>query len=206
MRLIEAYKKIKDLNLPLFQTSDVSLGLKINKLHGSQILTRLTKEKLIIKLSKGKYAFSEKINPFLLPSFLTYPKFSYISLQSALYYHGMISQIPSVIYAVSLDRTKKIKTPIGVLSIHSLIPDFFFGYKLYGKDNFPMATPEKAILDFFYISPAKTLLFQSLPEIELPKDFNFKLAFEWSDKIPSKQRRTLVRQKLKKLMNRSDVH
>jgi hypothetical protein len=138
------------------------------------------------------WAFKEKVEILALPEYLTKPFPSYVSLQSALYYHGMISQIPAITYAVSIGRTKKYKTPLGVVSIHHVNPHFFFGYKSIGKDIAKMASPEKALIDFFYLSPARSHLFKALPELELPQKFSTKKAYEIIDKIKSKRRKSLV--------------
>ena len=64
-----------------------------------------------------------------------------------------------------------------------------------------MATPEKALLDFFYLMSAKSLWFKSLPEVELPKSFNAKKAFDMIKAIPSKSRRTLVEKTLRTFLD-----
>lgn len=88
------------------------------------------------------------MEPLALPEYLTNPFPSYVSLQSALYYHGMISQIPTIVFAVSISRTKKYETPLGVVSVHHVNPSFFFGFKSMGSRIAKMATPEKALIDF----------------------------------------------------------
>ena len=52
-----------------------------------------------------------------------------MSLQSALYLHGMISQVPTVTYAVSLARTRRFVTTLGTVSVHHVQPPFFFGFQ-----------------------------------------------------------------------------
>lgn len=101
-------------------------------------------------------------------------------------------QVPSIIYAVSLARTKQFKTALGNVSLHHIDPSFFFGYDIDQKTGIALATPEKALLDFFYLSSSKTLLFGELPELELPKRFNLKKARAMINQISSLQRRTLV--------------
>ena len=61
---------------------------------------------------------------------------AYVSVQSALYLHGMISQIPHVIYVASLARTQRVATTIGTYSIHQIAPEFFGGYR---TDRIPFA-------------------------------------------------------------------
>ncbi len=124
----------------------------------------------------------------------------YISLQTALYHHGMISQLPTIIYAVSLARAKVFSTPPGEVSIHHLEENFFFGFKLLPGTLIKMATPEKALIDIIYLSAAKSRLFRSLPEVELPKDFNLNVAQSIISRISSSRRRVMVENRFEKFM------
>jgi predicted transcriptional regulator of viral defense system len=120
--------------------------------------------------------------------------FCYVSLQTALYHHGMIDQISRVITVVSLARSRRIQTPLATVSVHHMMPEFFFDYELDPKTGVKMATPEKALLDIFYYK-------KSLPEVELPKSFNTKKAFELLKKIPSQDRRTFAEKSLRSIIN-----
>ncbi|MBD3413294.1 MAG: hypothetical protein GF421_02550 [Candidatus Aminicenantes bacterium] len=193
MKLVDVHKKLRELNVPVFQTSDAAACLNIDPAHASKLLARLASSGHIVHLTQGLWAFEDKVETLALPQYLTKPFPSYVSLQSALYYHGMISQIPAVTYAVSIGRTKKYKTPLGEVSVHHVNPSFFFGYKSMGKDIAKMATPEKALIDYFYLSPAKSRLFKALPELELPQKFSTKKAYKIIDRIKSKRRKSLVR-------------
>ncbi len=44
---------------------------------------------------------------------------------------------------------------LGVVSIHHIDPAFFFGFETTGDKNVWMAVPEKALLDIFYLGPAR---------------------------------------------------
>lgn len=198
MRLIDAQSKLLALKQDVLKTSDVAACLCLTIRHASQILRRLAKAGLFIHLARGKWACCKTIDPLLLPEYLTAPDPSYISFQSALYYHGMISQIPDTVYAASLTRTQQYRTPIARISIHHLQPSFFFGFQLVGQSRIKMATPEKALLDVLYLSSARSLLFSSLPELEIPRSFKMKEAMNMIEKIPSLRIRTLVRKKLQK--------
>ncbi len=63
-----------------------------------------------------------------------------------------------------------------------------------------MATPEKALLDYLYLRPARSNLFRALPELELQPKFNVKSARQMILRIPSIRRRTLVRRAFDELM------
>ncbi len=199
MKLIDAYAKIKDLNIKFFYTNDISTYLKIEPSHASKVLKRLEESKLLINLSRGLWIFANSVDRLTLPSILTSPFPTYISLQTALYYHGMISQIPDTIYAVSLARTHLFKTVCGAVSIHHIQTDFFFGFENTENSLIKMATPEKALIDYLYLADTKSKLFTALPEIELTKKFTLSKAKKIIDKIPSLRKRTLVKSQLGRL-------
>ena len=198
MKLIDAYATLHHLKLSVLQTQDVAAILDVNIAHASKILTRLSDAKQMIHLTRGIWAFPD-IDPLTLPSFLTLPFPAYVSLQTALYYHGMISQIPSIIYAVSLARTRRYQTPLANVSIHHIQPSLFFGYDEKNNGSIKMATPEKALLDLLYLSPTKSQLFHTLPEIELPRTFKYAIIKKMIDQITSIRRKTLVERRLKHL-------
>ncbi len=192
MKLIDVYAKLKKLNLPVIQTNDAGAYLDISVNHANKLLSRISKANQIIHIKQGMWAFHD-IDPLALPGFLTSPFPSYVSLQTALYFHNMISQIPNIIYAVSVGRTKVYKTPIADVSIHHIHPSFYFGFLEKGIDGLlKIASPEKALLDIFYLSQTKTRLFKTLPEVELPKNFKISVANKMIEKITSVRKRTLV--------------
>ncbi len=203
MRLLSALKVLQSVKVPVMKTEDVAYKLGLSNGHASQVLRRLAMEKHIIHLSRGLWVIDLQLNPLLIPEYLVEPFPCYISLQTALYHHGMIDQIPRVITVVSLARTRRIETPLGVISVHHIAPEFFFDYTFDPKTHVKMATPEKALLDFFYLKPAKSLWFKSLPEIEIPSSFNVKKAFAMIQKIPSQGRRTLVEESLRSINPRA---
>ena len=104
----------------------------------------------------------------------------------------MISQIPNIIYAMSLARTKRYKTPLGDVSIHHVDPHFFGFFERY-NDAINIAIPEKALIDIFYLHQTKTKLFNRLPELEKPAQFNPAVAMKIINTIRSPSRRSLVK-------------
>jgi len=111
-------------------------------------LTRLGKYKLLTSLGKNLYA-----NIFHTPTLeeiagLLYPP-AYISLESALFMHGVIDQAPHVIHAVTLNKTKSFSTALGEMAYFHIQADLFFGYS--AQDRMLLAEPEKAALDFIYL-------------------------------------------------------
>lgn len=194
MKTIDMFFKLKQLKVPILQTQDVSALLNIPIAHASKILERLANAHQIVRIRKGVWTFPD-IDPLALPELLTAPFPAYVSLQTALYYHGMISQIPSIIYSVSLARTKIFKTPLAEVSVHHLQPVFFAGYEQISGSLVKIATPEKALIDLLYLSSTKSRLFHTLPELEIPKTFKRVRAMAWIEKIPSVRLKTLVKKR-----------
>ena len=140
------------------------------------------------------------MDPLTLPARLTAPLPSYVSLQSALYLHGMISQVPAITYAVSLARARQYTTPLGVISVHHVVPGFFFGFEEAGRQGAQVASPEKALVDFLYLAPARSMLFRALPELELPRAFSARRARAISERIESPRRRAMVQRALDRVL------
>jgi predicted transcriptional regulator of viral defense system len=201
MTLLKALAKIEELGNPLFETKDVVAVLQVGESNASKIAGRLAKGGFILKLSRGKWALHRKLNTLAVPEHLTSPYPAYISLQSALYLHGMISQIPAVTYAVSIGRPRRYETPVGTFSIHHVNAEFFFGFDLDRSGHAKIALPEKALVDLLYFSPTRTRLFTSLPEVEIPKGFRWGRAFEMVGKIRYRSRRALVKERLSGIRN-----
>ena len=201
MTLLKALAKIEELGNPLFETKDVAAVLQVRESNATKIASRLAKGGFILKLSRGKWASHRKLNTLAVPEHLTSPYPSYISLQSALYLHGIISQIPAITYAVSLGRPRRYETPLGTFSIHHVNAEFFFGFELDRSGHAKIALPEKALVDQLYFSPTRTRLFAALPEVEIPKGFRWGRAFEMADKIRYRSRRALVEERLSRIRN-----
>jgi predicted transcriptional regulator of viral defense system len=192
VRLIGALATLAAMPAAVFDTADAAAALDINTAHASTVLARLTATHHIVRLRRGVWAFRDRVDPLALPEYLTSPSPSYVSLQSALYLHGMIDQVPAVTYAVSLARTRRYTTPLGTVSIHHVAPDFFFGFEHAGTSGGRLATPEKALIDVLYLAPAKSRLFRALPELELPARFSPRRARAMVARIGSDRRRAMV--------------
>jgi predicted transcriptional regulator of viral defense system len=86
---------------------------------------------------------------------------SYISLHTALSWYNLIPEMIVPTTSVTTRKTNKFSTPLGIFDYHSIKPEIFgFGYVLEDmaysgikkSRQIMVATPQKAILDFFYIN------------------------------------------------------
>jgi predicted transcriptional regulator of viral defense system len=189
---IEFLNRLHTLKQPFIRTNEIAAVLGISVSLAGKYLEALRQQNFMAKIENGKWLVKSLPFDFLqIAEFITAPRESYISLHTALFYHGMIEQIPSQTYAVTVARTRVISTPLGVFSFHHCNPQFFKGYT-YLKPMLKIACPEKALVDYFYFAPSKNRQFTHLPELELPKSFSWKKAFAFCEDIPSLRTKTLV--------------
>lgn len=125
-------------------------------------LVRWQKKGYISKLRNRWYVFNDtesRENVEWLAANLIYAP-SYISLHTALSWYNLIPEMIATTTSVTTLKTNKFSTPLGNFDYHNLKPDIFgFGYVLENIDahrirsrKIMVATPQKAILDFFYIN------------------------------------------------------
>ena len=115
------------------------------------------KKDYLIPLKRGLYIFSSqwrKIQPSVLfmANFLVLP--SYVSLEQALGFYEIIPEKVTVITSVTTKKTKIFRNLVGSFEYRSIKKDLFFGFKkeIDNNQEFFIALPEKALLDFFYLN------------------------------------------------------
>lgn len=79
---------------------------------------------------------------------------SYVSLESALSFHGLIPERVPLVQSVTTGRPLNLDTPVGAFRYRHIKRDWFFGYR---ETSVPggtalVAVPEKALLDLFHLS------------------------------------------------------
>jgi predicted transcriptional regulator of viral defense system len=199
MTPLAAYAALRRLDLKVVETSDVAAALSMSTSATTRMLQHVAATGLIMPVCRGMWWLDGPIRPYELAPYLTAPLESYLSLHTALRMHGLIEQIPEVCYAVTLARTQRIETTAGTFSFHNLVPELFGGYEQ-RDDGVKLATPEKALFDFAYLSPGRSRLFTSLPELELPRTFRRSRIEPWISKIASARSRTITSRKLDELL------
>lgn len=204
MNQIEALKRLHALGTPAFGTRDAAAILAVTPANASMILRRLQKHGFLLHLARGRWALTDRLSRFALPEALSAPVPAYVSLQSGLFHHGMIEQIPAVVYAVTLGRPRRVSTRLdtglGTVSFHRLPPELFTGFELAAGDGAKIATPEKALFDLLYLAPARSRLFNRLPELTLPRAYHWKALRRYAGLIISKSRREYVLRRINELM------
>ncbi len=142
---------------PVFDAKDIKLaGFRVFPYQFSYWV----KDGKIKKLANGFYAFAKaEIKTEYIANLLQQP--SYISLQYALYYYNLIVDIPFHITSVTTKNTRKTKVDDAVYFYQHVKPSLFNGFVIAGSqekiagNSFMIATPEKALVDLFYLNPTR---------------------------------------------------
>ena len=129
----------------------------------------------ITLLRKGWYAFADLIHE---PDYARYfasklcnP--SYISLHTALSFHGIIPEAVVEITSVTTRKTCRYETEFGQYSYQTIQPHLFWGFEpkaMSDGKQYMMATPEKALIDLLYLYPQYNTA-DELRELRLDEDW-----------------------------------
>ena len=113
----------------------------------------MVKEGKLIRLKRGWFCVNPKyskksINHGVVANVLDEGP-SYVSIESALSYYGLIPERTMGMTSVVTGRSKTFRTPIGWFSYKS-IPEDLFPIGVRSVDGYLMASPEKALCDYLY--------------------------------------------------------
>jgi predicted transcriptional regulator of viral defense system len=198
---IEALRRLRQLDTPVFETRDASALLEVTLANASMILRRLADQKFVTPLSRGRWLLGTSLPRFALPELISAPYPAYVSMQSALFHRGLIEQVPAVVYAVTLGKPRRVSTPLGTISFHRLPADLFLGYDI-EPDGSKVATAEKALFDTLYLAPARSRLFARLPELEIPREFRWNKLGEFAALVKFDRRRVHIERRIEQLQRK----
>ena len=160
-------KTLKEANLTLLTAHDVRKLFKIDKENTlKHLLSRMIKAEVLKPLIKGKYLFlfsDRHPSDFEISNFLVVP--SYISLESALSFWGVLSQFPYGITAVTPLKPRSLFIGGKEFVYSKIKKEFFLGYKR--VDNFLIAEKEKAVFDYLYFVYKGLRAKSSIDELDL---------------------------------------
>jgi len=178
--IIMAFKK---QNISLFTISDFArlFDLKNNNTLYKKI-QRLEKQKIIKKIINGKYLFlMSHVDEFTIASFIMNP--SYISLESALSFYGIMTGFSYSITSISTKPPKMLIIDEKEYSYSHINPSLFWGYEKNGQ--FLIADKEKALLDYYYFSLKglrNPLDFDEIDKTQIDKAKLSSYAHRWGNK------------------------
>ncbi|MCK6538674.1 MAG: hypothetical protein L6Q26_01340 [Anaerolineales bacterium] len=173
--------QIYQSNLDLFTTKTLRdmMGENVPQATFFSMLGRLVKGKILQRLERDKYMLmGARIHDFRIANFLYEP--SYVSLEAALNFHGVLSQFP---YETASMTTRKPVTKIINGRTYRYVrikTTLFWGYETIQR--FLIAQPEKALLDLLYLK-SKGLARIHIDELDLSKLDKVRFA-SYSKKFP----------------------
>lgn len=154
-------------------------------------LSSWVKKEYLLRLKRNIYYLKEieLKEEFFLANYLYWP--SYVSLESALNYYGIIPDVPFAVTSVTAKKTQEVKNQFGLFLYRSLKPELFFGWQEINFDkrqSYKIAKPEKALFDFLYLN--KDSFGKNFPKEErfvFPSDFNFSLFYRYGSLVKNKK-------------------
>ena len=139
---------------------DVLYSLYSDQKRPDRKIPELEQKELIIRVIRNLYVVSPKVHNLeisteLVANHLYRP--SYISLETALSYYGMIPERVYTIRSMTTKRTKSFATPLGNFEFKTIPADYFsIGIRQEIISNsyaFLIASPTKAICDMIVATP-----------------------------------------------------
>jgi hypothetical protein len=141
----------------VFTRQEASSWINADGARLNALLKRAVGSGELLRIIRGLYCLDKRylrthINPLNLAQRIQGP--SYISLESALSYHGWIPEAVYTITSTSLERSRTFDTPLGVFS-YTRVPQSCF-YRCVNRivteegGSFLLAEPLKALADYVY--------------------------------------------------------
>lgn len=146
-------------NEPVFPSALLLAG-KTQEAQVRLQISRWVKAGKLHQLRRGLYALAaawRKVepHPFLIANALQ--RGSYVSLQSALAFHGVIPEHVPVVTSVGPRRPETVRNALGSFQFNHVGSRLSFGYtrvEVATRQFAFVARPEKALLDLVYLTPA----------------------------------------------------
>lgn len=173
--------KLKDLGTIPFDLATLDSVYPNNKAIAAKA-ARLETAGDIIRLKRGLYVISpsisgELINEYLVANHLYGP--SYVTMQSALSYYGLIPERVNTIISMTTELSKQYINKIGNFSyIHCNYDYFSIGVvtSCLGSTNFLLASPEKSLCDLMIYTRGLNLRYISEIRRFLEEDIRFDMS------------------------------
>jgi predicted transcriptional regulator of viral defense system len=166
-------------NEPVFETGLLLAGA-VDPFDVRKQLSRWTTSGKLYQLRRGLYSLAPPYqksipHPFLVANRLVTG--SYVSLQSALAYYGLIPELVPMTTSVTTARPTTYSTPFGQCDFRHIQAGWFHSYRWTDLGNGQwafIATPEKALLDLVYLQSRgdeddylRSLRLQALDQLDM---------------------------------------
>ena len=153
-------------------------------------LSHWVKDGRLIKLRRGLYTLNPREqgrswHPFLIANLLQ--PGSYVSVQSALSFYGMIPEYVPVTTSVGPGRQETLRNSLGSFWFRHVPVKMLCGYsqiEVMPRQFVLMASPEKALLDLIYLTPgADCVEFLSELRLQNPEAIGFPKLLDLAQRI-----------------------
>lgn len=189
---IEVLNKLKSIDMAVFSPREFQDIFAVSKNTASVFLSNNINSKLFIKLRNGFYMLKDTSPSLYVVANRLYRP-SYISLESALSFYGIIPETVYGITSVSTKATREFLSEIGAFSYQKIKKEVFTGYELKdikGEKVF-IAEAEKALADYLYFVDLKLI---SLNDRLYLKKINKKKLIEYTSFFKKKSMKKLIDQ------------
>lgn len=182
MKWIETDNRLKASGLKVFSGQDFQAVTRASEVAAKFMLIRYTKKGLLRKLKRGLYVSTNRMpSPWSIANQLYRP--SYLSLESALSYYGLIPESVFSVTSVTTKTTREFETEDRLYVYRTIKRRAFGGYRSVEISGEPVmiAEPEKAVADYLYFVFLKKASLNerlSLSGVKARKLRNYLRAFE----------------------------
>jgi len=144
--------KIKEKKLYIFSANNIRSLFGVSVVAASALLHRYKKQGFILQLKRGLYVLPDVLPPDVYIANRLYCP-SYISLEFALSYHGVIPETVYEITSVTTKSTSRFETLGKVFSYRKIKKAAYTGYEIQKQQglSFNIANAEKAFVDTNYL-------------------------------------------------------
>ena len=152
MKWIDFERKIKAKNIKLFTPLDVQKFLGRTKIATRFLIHRLKKNGYIVSVKRGLYQLADEQIPDVYVANKIYAP-SYVSLEFALSYYGVIPETVYEITSVTTKATRRFETLGKIFSYRKIKKTAYTGYAIHSQNGvrFYIADAEKAFVDANYL-------------------------------------------------------
>ena len=179
--------KLRKIQKLYFGYEEIARVLGISSVSAKVSASRYVRQGLLMRVRRNIYVLREvwdtlgRAEKFLLVNIGQTP--SYISLMTALDYYDITTQIQRDFFeSMAVKRTKEIQIDGSVFRYSKIAGNLYFGFKK--EKEYFIATPEKALLDAFYLMSygRYSLDISALDSEKLDKDEIMRLSLEFPSK------------------------
>jgi len=146
------FAKIKEKKIFIFTAADIRALFGVSAVAATALLYRYKKHGFILQIKRGFYIFPDNFPPDVYIANKLYSP-SYISLEFALSYHGVIPETVYEITSITTKATRKFETLGKIFSYRKIKKAAYTGYTVHKQNemSFYIADAEKALVDANYL-------------------------------------------------------